>query len=111
MNKMFNGDGIPINGTGSLEFKLYLHRWLVLFIFSGLAFLNNLICYTFASIHHLARDYYTDPINPSATPHLADLVSAFFITYVICSFPSSYIIDRFGLRVGVLIGSWLQVVG
>ncbi len=31
------------------EYKLYPKRWVVLLIFSLLAFMNNFVCYTFVS--------------------------------------------------------------
>ena len=90
--------------TVSSTFRLYRRRYFVLFIFSSLAFLNNVICYTFASISHLAKAEYP-------TISLSSLVSFFFLTYVLFSFPSSLFIERFGLRSGVVLGAWLQAIG
>ena len=86
------------------EFKLYKRRYFVLFLFSSLAFLNNVVCYTFASISHIAK-----PDYPNMS--LSSLVSYFFITYTLFSFPSSLFINRFSLRSGVILGASLQALG
>ena len=90
--------------TVTSTFRLYRRRYFVLFIFSSLAFVNNVICYTFASISHLAKAEYP-------TISLSSLVTFFFLTYVVFSFPSSLFIERFGLRSGVVLGAWLQAIG
>ena len=86
------------------EFRLYKRRYFVLFLFSSLAFLNNVVCYTFASISHIAK-----PDYPNLS--LSSLVSYFFITYTLFSFPSSLFINRFSLRSGVILGASLQALG
>ena len=86
------------------EFRLYKRRYFVLFLFSSLAFLNNVVCYTFASISHIAK-----PDYPNMS--LSSLVSYFFITYTLFSFPSSLFINRFSLRSGVILGASLQALG
>ena len=42
---------------------------------------------------------------------LSSLVSYFFITYTLFSFPSSLFINRFSLRSGVILGASLQALG
>ena len=86
------------------EFRLYKRRYFVLFLFSSLAFLNNVVCYTFASISHIAK-----PDYPNLS--LSSLVSYFFLTYTLFSFPSSLFINRFSLRSGVILGASLQALG
>ena len=90
--------------TVDSEFRLYKRRYFVLFLFSSLAFLNNVVCYTFASISHIAK-----PDYPNMS--LSSLVSYFFITYTLFSFPSSLFINRFSLRSGVILGASLQALG
>ena len=38
-------------------------------------------------------------------------MSCYFLSYCIFSFPTSWFIERYGLKAGVLSGAWLQVVG
>ena len=42
---------------------------------------------------------------------LSTLVSCFFITYCVSSFPASWFVERYGLRAGVMVGAWLQAIG
>ena len=49
--------------------------------------------------------------NPEDVYDLANLVSCFFLTYCVFSFPTSWFIERYGLKAGVLAGAWLQVLG
>lgn len=49
--------------------------------------------------------------NPESVYDLANLVSCYFLSYCIFSFPSSWFIERYGLKAGVLTGAWLQAVG
>lgn len=50
-------------------------------------------------------------VDNEETMDLSTLVSCFFITYCISSFPASWFVERYGLRAGVLVGAWLQAIG
>ena len=77
-----SADSSPLSPSPSLSplvtvdstFRLYRRRYFVLFIFSSLALLNNVVCYTFASISHVAKAEYP-------TLSLSSLVTYFFLTY------------------------------
>ena len=71
----------------------------------ALALLNNVICYTFAPIAMFAHRYYHGHSD------VGHLIVIFFITFVVFAFPSSWIIERYGLRAGVVLGGWLQMIG
>eukprot|EP00466_Bigelowiella_natans_P001206 jgi/Bigna1/76732/fgenesh1_pg.43_\ len=43
--------------------------------------------------------------------NLGHLVAFFFLAYIIFSFPSSRFVEKYGLRSGILVGAWLQVLG
>jgi FLVCR family MFS transporter 7 len=43
--------------------------------------------------------------------HSEELITVYFITYIPCSFLGSWIMDRKGLRYGVLLGGFLQALG
>jgi MFS family permease len=76
---------------------------------------NNAICYTVGSVHRVSRRYYYGGDgsldNEESVYDLATLVTCYFLTYCIFSFPTSWFIERYGLKAGVLFGAWLQVVG
>mmetsp|Transcript_38297 Transcript_38297/g.73661 ORF Transcript_38297/g.73661 Transcript_38297/m.73661 type:complete len:748 (-) Transcript_38297:221-2464(-) len=87
------------------EYKLYWQRWWVLTVFSLLSLFNNVVCFTFAPINTASKQYYGTQVN------LGHLVAFFFVAYIIFSFPSSRFVDQYGLRWGILLGAWLQVIG
>jgi len=74
-------------------------------MFSALAFMNNVVCYTFAPIAHLAEEFYAEAIP------LSFLITIFFITYVVFAFPSVRLIDTYGLRPCLIVSAWLMCVG
>jgi FLVCR family MFS transporter 7 len=61
---------------------------------------------TQAPIHNIAVDHFHGKVE-----HIGHLITDFFVTYVIFSFPSSWIIEKYGLRFGVLLGALVQALG
>jgi len=110
-----DADGMPLPSPFTpqpAQFKLYAARWYVLLLFSLISLLNNAVCYTAASVHLVARRYYHGSDNDDeSTYDLSTLVTTYFLTYCIFSFPSSWFVERWGLKAGVLVGAWLQVTG
>ncbi|XP_077299104.1 histamine transporter [Arctopsyche grandis] len=93
------------------EYKLYKRRWLVLFIFVLYSASNAMQWIQYAIIADVIMDYY----NTSSI--WVDWTSMIFmITYIPLIFPASWMLDKFGLRVsailgsfGTMAGSWLKV--
>ena len=83
-------------------FKVYGYRWVVLLAFMGLIALNQLLWITFAAITTDATQFYG---VSDLSIGLLSLI--FMIVYVFVSFPASWIIDTYGIRVGVGIGALL----
>ncbi|GMF09729.1 unnamed protein product [Phytophthora lilii] len=80
-------------------------KWLMLAILSVLSSINQSICYSYAPIAAIVEDRWEQRL-PSE-----HLITVFFISYIPCSFVGSWIMDKYGLRVGVLLGGFLQAVG
>jgi MFS family permease len=83
-------------------FKVYGYRWVVLVAFMAIAAVNQLLWITFASVTTQAMDFY----------HVSDLSIgllslSFMIVYIFVSFPASWVIDTYGVRVGVGVGAAL----
>ncbi|NQT25606.1 MFS transporter, partial [candidate division KSB1 bacterium] len=84
------------------NFKVYNYRWIVLLVFMFVAAINQLLWITFA------------PITSSAASHfgvsdlsIGLLSMSFMIVYLFVSFPASWVIDTYGIRVAVGIGAVL----
>ena len=82
------------------EFKVYGTRWIMLSIFMLMVAVNQLLWITFAPITGEATKYYG-----VSDLRIGILSMCFMIVYIVVSIPASWIIDRFGIRIGVGIGA------
>jgi MFS family permease len=84
------------------SFKVYPYRWVVLLAFMCVIVVNQLLWITFAPITSNAVGYYQ---VSELSIGLLSLI--FMIVYILVSFPASWVIDTYGVRVGVGIGAAL----
>ena len=85
--------------------KVYGYRWVVLLVFFIINALMQLQWITFAPITSEAVTFYKVPAFQ------IDLLSLIFmIVYIFVSVPASYIIDTWGIRIGIGIGAALMGV-
>ncbi len=87
------------------DFKVYPYRWVMLAIFMFVVAMNQLLWITFAPITGVAARFY----NVSDL-YIGILSLSFMIVYIVVSFPASWVIDTFGIRVAVGIGAVLTGV-
>ena len=85
--------------------RVYGYRWVVLGVFAVLNALVQMNWITFAAVTGDASDFY----NVSVL-NIGLLSMMFMIVFIVVSVPASYIIDTFGLRIGVGIGATLTGV-
>jgi len=81
-------------------FKVYRFRWTILSIYMFLIAVNQMLWITFAPITSDATKYYG-----VSDLWIGILSMCFMIVYVVVSIPASWIIDKYGIRVGVGIGA------
>jgi len=91
-------------GSGS-KYTLYPMRWWVLTLFSVMAFLNNVLCFTYAPISQKAEEFY------NSTEPMAWMVNVYFVSYILLAVPSSRLLAKYGLRTCFLLGCWAQTLG
>jgi len=85
--------------------KVYGYRWVVLLVFALVNLIVQLQWLTFAPVATIAQGEY------HATALQIDMLSMIYmIVFIIFSIPASYIIDTYGLRIGVGIGAVLVAV-
>jgi MFS family permease len=82
------------------NFKVYSARWFMLIIYMLLVAANQLLWITFAPITGDATKYYG-----VSDLRIGILSMCFMIVYVVVSIPASWIIDKYGIRIGVGIGA------
>jgi cyanate permease len=80
--------------------KVYGYRWIMLVVFMFIVAVNQLLWITFASITSDAVKFYG-----VSDLSIGLLSMIFMIIYIIISIPASWVIDTYGLRVGVGIGA------
>src|SRR4030066_85199 len=85
--------------------RLYGYRWVVLAAFALLNVVVQANWITFAPITDDAAGYYG-----VSDLQIGLLSMAFMVVFVVMSTPASYILDTYGLRVGVGIGALLTGV-
>lgn len=82
------------------NFKLYSSRWVILSVYMLMVAVNQLLWITFAPITGDATRYYG-----VSDLYIGILSMCFMIVYIIVSIPASWMIDKFGIRIGVGIGA------
>ncbi len=89
----------------SISFKVYKYRWVMLSAYMFIVAVNQLLWITFAPITNDATKYYgvTDL-------QIGILSMCFMIVYIVISIPASWVIDKYGIRIGVGIGAALTGV-
>jgi cyanate permease len=82
------------------DFKVYRIRWFMLIIYMVMVAANQLLWITFAPITGDATRYYG-----VSDLSIGILSMSFMIVYVVVSIPASWIIDKYGIRIGVGTGA------
>jgi cyanate permease len=82
------------------EFKVYSNRWLMLTVYMLMVAVNQMLWITFAPITGDATIYYG-----VSDLKIGILSMCFMIVYIAVSIPASWIIDKYGIRIGVGTGA------
>src|SRR5664279_2753433 len=82
------------------DFKVYRSRWMMLIVYMVMVAVNQLLWITFAPITGAATKYYG-----VSDLRIGILSMCFMIVYIVVSIPASWVIDKFGIRIGVGIGA------
>src|SRR5674476_1146648 len=82
------------------NFKVYGIRWIMLTVYMIIVAVNQLLWITFAPITGEATRYYG-----VSDLWIGILSMCFMIVYIVVSIPASWIIDKYGIRIGVGIGA------
>jgi hypothetical protein len=88
-----------------LTFKVYGYRWIMLAIYMFMVAMNQLLWITFAPITSEAVQYYG-----VSDLWIGILSMSFMVVFIIFSIPASWIIDTYGIKIGVGIGAVLTGV-
>jgi len=87
------------------NFKVYKYRWVMLSVYMLIIIVNQLLWITFAPITAAATQFYG--VNDI---QIGMLSMCFMIVFIFISIPASWIIDTYGIKIGVGIGAVLTGV-
>jgi MFS family permease len=88
-----------------INYKVYGYRWVMLGVYMFIVAVNQLLWITFAPITSEATQYYG-----VSDLWIGILSMSFMVVYIVVSIPASWIIDTYGIRIGVGIGAILTGV-
>lgn len=91
--------------TEITENRVYGYRWVVLGVFAVLNAVVQMNWIVFASVTGDAADFYQVSVLS-----IGLLSMIYMIVYIIMSIPASYVIDAFGVRIGLAVGATLTGV-
>jgi MFS transporter, FLVCR family, feline leukemia virus subgroup C receptor-related protein len=90
----------------SQEFKVYPYRFVVVGLFALIQMMTSVLLATLNPIaEYLTEVYDQEPI----VINLGALL--FALMHPIFTFPAAYVIDTYGARTGIIVGSVLGIVG
>eukprot|EP01064_Diplonema_japonicum_P037002 TRINITY_DN8560_c0_g1_i1.p1 TRINITY_DN8560_c0_g1~~TRINITY_DN8560_c0_g1_i1.p1 ORF type:complete len:468 (+),score=45.93 TRINITY_DN8560_c0_g1_i1:28-1431(+) len=98
--------GNIMDESQAAEYTAYPKRWLVLGVFSLCLMVNSACWITYSQITHEASLYYE-----VSTTWIDILSMLFMFWYLPVNFPACWVLEKYGLRTGVLFGSGLGFIG
>jgi MFS family permease len=93
------------------EPRVYPFRWVVLIAYMLINIAVQIQWLTFAPVARAAEVFYAGQFNPGSLINIDFFALIYMLAYLIVSVPASYVIDTWGIRVGIGIGSVLAAAG
>jgi len=92
------------------DYRVYPYRWVVLAAFMLISILIQIQWLTHAPIARAAEVFYAGQFNPDSIINIDFLSMLYMLVFLIVCIPASYIIDTWGIKIGLSIGSILMAV-
>ncbi|MFW2389804.1 MAG: MFS transporter, partial [Polyangiales bacterium] len=87
--------------------KVYPYRWIVLLVFMLINMVVQIQWLAHAAVARPAEVFYEGQFDPSSFFNIDFLAMVYMLVFIVMSFPASYVIDTYGIRVGVSFGALL----
>lgn len=81
------------------------YRWVILSVFMLLTVAIEIQWLTHAAVARPAEKFYDGQFNPDSFFNIDFLAMSYLILFLIMSFPASWVINRFGIRVSLTLGA------
>lgn len=92
------------------DFKIYRYRWIVLLAYFLITAAIEIQWLTFAPIARAAEFYYSSQLVGGSFINIDFLSMIYMFVFLILCIPASYIIDTYGIKTGIAIGSLIAAV-
>ena len=83
------------------------YRFVILAVFMLVTVAIEIQWLTHAAVARPAEVYYSGQFNPASFFNIDFIAMVYMVAFLVMSFPASYVIDTFGVRAGLAIGSVL----
>ena len=90
--------------------KVYPYRWVILLVFMLINVVVQIQWLAHAAVARPAEVFYEGQFDPSSFFNIDFLAMIYMRVFIVMSFPASYVIDTYGIRVGISIGTVLAGV-
>ena len=90
--------------------KVYPYRWVILLVFMLINVVVQIQWLAHAAVARPAEVFYEGQFDPSSFFNIDVLAMIYMLVFIVMSFPASYVIDTYGIRVGISIGTVLAGV-
>ena len=90
--------------------KVYPYRWVILLVFMLITIVVQIQWLAHAAVARPAAVFYEGQFDPASFLNIDFLAMVYMLVFLVMSFPASYVIDTFGIRVGISIGAVLAGV-
>lgn len=91
----------------STDPEVYPYRWVILVVFMSITAVVELQWLAHAAVARPAEIFYEGQFDPSSFLNIDFLALVYMLVFLVMSFPASYLIDTYGIRVGISIGAVL----
>ncbi len=87
--------------------KVYPYRWVILLVFMLINMVVQIQWLAHAAVARPAAVFYEGQFDPASFFNIDFLAMVYMVVFVVMSFPASYVIDTYGIRVGISVGAVL----
>jgi len=87
--------------------KVYPYRWVILLVFMLINMVVQIQWLAHAAVARPAAVFYEGQFDPASFINIDFLAMIYMVTFLVMSFPASYVIDTYGIRVGISLGAVL----
>jgi len=90
--------------------KVYPYRWVILMVFMLITVMVEVQWLAHAAVARPAEVFYVGQFDSSSFINIDFLAMVYMLVFLVMSFPASYVIDTYGIRIGISIGAGLAGV-